>query len=211
MSSVESSGLVDLFLDLALVGDSRGAVRLALDLLDSGVPEELVIEGLLAVSQREVGERWHRNIVGVAEEHLCTSASESSLHALAASCPSEPSGGLVVVTCAEGDWHAIAAHMFAEQLRSRGVVVAYLGASTPADHVARFFARHRPEVVAVSCNLPLYFRGLSRIADVAHALGIPVLAGEAGDGRERREIVEAGRRWLGTRYRRGDQIDRRVE
>ena len=118
---------------------------------------------------------------------------------------------LVVVTCAEGDWHAIAAHMFAEQLRSRGVVVAYLGASTPADHVARFFARHRPEVVAVSCNLPLYFRGLSRIADVAHALGIPVLAGGAGDGRERREIVEAGRRWLGTRYRRGDQIDRRVE
>lgn len=187
MSTDRSGELVELFLDLALRGDSRGAVRLALDLLDSGVPEELVIENLLAVSQREIGERWHRNIVGVAEEHLCTSASESSLHALAAACPPEPSGGLVAVTCAEGDWHSLAAHMFAEQLRGRGVVVAYLGASTPADHVARFFDRHRPEVVAVSCNLPLFFRGLTRIADVAHALGIPVLAGgrATGDSAER--------------------------
>ncbi len=176
MSPNQSGDLIDSFLGHALVGESHQAVRFALDLLDAGIPEEAVITDLLAPAQRQVGERWHQNTLSVADEHLATGAAESALHALGAA--TAPGGtGLVVVACAEGDWHAIAADMLSEQLRSRGMNVAFLGASTPTDQVARFVARSRPDAIAVSCNLPLFFTGVARLVDAAHLLGVPVLAG----------------------------------
>jgi hypothetical protein len=107
--------------------------------------------------------------------------------------PQDAHDGLVVVACAEGDWHGVAAHMFAEQLRERGVKVAFLGASTPVDHVAGFLARQRPDALAVSCNLPIFFGGLTRLTDAAHAIGIPVLAGgrALGTGPERARLLGA--------------------
>ena len=168
---------VGAFLDLALVGNARQATSVALELLDSGVPEDVVIADLLAAAQRQVGDRWHRDELGVADEHIATGVSETALYALADAAASPIATGLVVVACAEGDWHALAAHMFAEQLRANGVTVAFLGASTPADQVARFLGRHHPEALAVSCNLPLFFEGVARLADVAHRVGVPVLVG----------------------------------
>ncbi len=67
--------------------------------------------------------------------------------------------------------------MFAEMLRSHGFTVAFLGASTPMDHVAKLIARHHPDALAVSCNLALFFSGVTRLADAAHRHGIPVIAG----------------------------------
>ncbi len=67
--------------------------------------------------------------------------------------------------------------MLAEMLRARGYAVAFLGASTPVDHVLDLVRRRRPDAVAVSCNLPLFFPGVARLADAAHMYGIPVLAG----------------------------------
>lgn len=176
MSATPSGDLIESFLGHALVGESHQAVRFALDLLDAGIPEEAVITDLLAPAQRQVGERWHQNTLSVADEHLATGAAESTLHALG-DATAAGGTGLVVVACAEGDWHAIAAHMLSEQLRSRGVNVAFLGASTPTDQVARFVERYRPDAIAVSCNLPLFFTGVARLADAVHLLGVPVLAG----------------------------------
>lgn len=176
MSVTNPSSLVEPFVERAVRGDSRPAVDLVLGLLDRGVPAELIITDLLAAAQRHVGDLWHANQLNVADEHLATGVAETALHALAAAGPVGDMG-LVVVVCAEGDWHGIAAHMFAEQLRAYGTVVAYLGASAPADHIALFVERHRPDALAVSCNLPLFYAGLARLADVAHAHGVPVLAG----------------------------------
>jgi len=177
MRSADPGDLVDSFLDLALLGQSREAVAITLELLDAGVPEDEIIGDLLAAAQRQVGDGWQRNQLSVADEHVATGAAESALHALAAATPAPASSGLVVVACAEGDWHAVAAHMIAEQLRARGIAVAFLGASTPADHVASFVERRRPVALAISCNLALFYSGVARLADAAHAAGVPVLAG----------------------------------
>ena len=64
--------LVESYLENAVKGERRPAIRCALDLFDSGVPEEQVVVGLLAAAQREVGERWHRNELTVADEHIAT-------------------------------------------------------------------------------------------------------------------------------------------
>lgn len=175
--SADPSDLIGAYLDHALGGEARQAVELTLGLLDAGVPGETVIAELLATAQQQVGERWHQNELTVADEHLATGAAQSSVHALAGAATDPRGPGRVLVACAEGDWHSLAAHMFSEQLRARDVAVSFLGASTPAEHVARFIQRTRPDALAISCNLPLFYAGLSRLADVAHGHGVPVLAG----------------------------------
>ncbi len=99
--------LVESYLENAVKGERRPAIRCALDLFDSGVPEEQVVVGLPAAAQREVGERWHRNELTVADEHIATGVAAAARAALVSE--SDPSGreGHTVVACAEGDWHAL--------------------------------------------------------------------------------------------------------
>ncbi len=168
---------VDAYLLEALDGAGRACVRRALDLVDRGVPIDGVIVDLLGAAQREAGERWLRNEWSVADEHLTSGATQKALDAVANTVDQPPTEGLVVVACAEGDWHSLPAQMFADMLGARGFAVTFLGASTPVDHVAALLSRHLPDALAVSCNLPIFFNGVTRLADVAHRQGIPVIAG----------------------------------
>lgn len=177
MTAAVPPGAVTTFLELALSGEQRAAVRLVIDLLDEGVPAGVVITDLLGAAQREVGERWQAGQVSTAEEHVITGASQAALEALSNTADAVAPRGLVVVACAEGDWHSLPAHMFAESLRARGQGVVFLGASTPADDVARFVSLRHPDALAVTCNLALYYLGTARLVDAAHRHRVPVLAG----------------------------------
>ncbi len=178
--SATPAELVAPFLDLARAGDTKAAVRVTLGLLDEGVAERVILVDLLAAAQREVGERWLRNDWTVVDEHLVSGVIESAVHALEtldSSVTHEAERGRVVVACAERDWHALPSHMFANLLRGAGFTVSFLGSSTPAEHVGRFLARHHPDALAVSCTIALTFNGVARLADAAHAEGVPVIAG----------------------------------
>ena len=175
---------VERYLEQAVRGDGRAGVRLALDLIDSGVPIGEVIVNLLGRAQREVGERWLANRWTVTEEHLVSGVTQKALDAIAHAIGPPTAAGLIAVACAEGDWHSLPAQMFAELLRAEGFAIAFLGGSAPADHVASFLSRRRPYALAVSCNLALFFGGVTRLADAAHRHDVPVLAGGQALGRE---------------------------
>jgi methanogenic corrinoid protein MtbC1 len=175
---------VEAYLRQAVGGDGRAGVRLVLDLIDNGARSGDVIVNLLAAAQRETGERWLANRWTVAEEHLVSGVCQKALDAVAHTIGPPPSTGLVAVACAEGDWHSLPAQMFAEMLRAEGFAVAFLGASTPADHVASFLSRRRPDALVVSCSLPLFFGGVTRLAGAARQQRIPVLAGGRALGRD---------------------------
>ena len=168
---------VDPYLKRAVSGDAPSAVRLVLALLDGGASQENVIVDLLAAAQREVGERWLRDEWSVADEHIASGVTQRALDAVANASAPRPSIGSVVVACAEGDWHSLPAQMGAEILRDRGWTVSFLGASTPADHVVRLLERDRPRALVVNCNLAIFFSGVARLVDVAHRVGVPVMAG----------------------------------
>ena len=176
MSDVVPAEAVDTYLSLALAGEQGPAISYVLDLLHPATSSMLITD-LLAPVQREVGERWHRGELSTADEHLVTGVSDSTLTALSAAMIRPGLKGLVLVTSAEGDWHCLAARMFAEQLRDAGREVLYLGPSAPSEDVAAFIARRRPEAVTVTCNLASSYVGTARVVDAAHAHGVPVLAG----------------------------------
>jgi methylmalonyl-CoA mutase cobalamin-binding subunit len=128
-----------------------------------------------------------RNASSLAEEHLVSGVTQRALDAVASSLEPPAPGGLVVVACAEGDWHSLPAQMFAEMLRAHGFHVSFLGASTAAEDVSALIVRQRPDALAVSCSLPLSFIGVTRLVDAAHLHDTPALAGgrALGDGPDR--------------------------
>lgn len=183
---------VDPYLVKAVAGDRSGGVRLTLGLLDHHVPHERIVVDLLGAAQRTVGARWQRNELTPADEHLASGVTAAALDALAGETSDVPVTGLTVVTCAEGDWHSLAAQMFGESLRSRGLGVRVLGASTPVAAVADFLTRQGADALAVSCSLPIYYPGVIRLIDVAHALGLPVIVGGLAFGTDSRRAMHLG-------------------
>lgn len=177
MSHVVPAGAVDTYLELAGSGQQQRAVRYIQDLRHDAIPLAALVTDLLAPAQREVGRRWHRGELSSADEHLITGVSQACLASMSSGRSWLDTSGLVLVACAEGDWHSLPAHMFAELLRDAGRGVLSLGPSTPAEDVASFIERHRPEALTVTCSLALGYVGTSRLVDVAHAHAVPVLAG----------------------------------
>ena len=75
---------VQAYLDDAVAGNRRAAVRLTLDLLDRRVPRERIVVDLLAAAQRDIGERWYRNEITPADEHLASGVTAAALDTLMA-------------------------------------------------------------------------------------------------------------------------------
>ncbi|MEO7369881.1 MAG: cobalamin-dependent protein, partial [Ilumatobacteraceae bacterium] len=186
------SQFVDRYVEDAVGGERRSAIRTTLDMLDRGVSEDRVIVELLAAGQREVGERWHRNQLTVADEHIATGVSAAALDALVSEARPLAGDGHTIVVCAEGDWHSLAAQMFGESLRGFGVGVTVLGASTPAPYVAELLSRRNADSLAISCSLPIYFPGVSKLIDIAHSQGVPVIVGGRALGTDGERAARLG-------------------
>jgi methanogenic corrinoid protein MtbC1 len=191
MSAAIPEDVVNEYLAIALSGARYEAVRFALGLLDEGVPEDTIVTGLLGIAQCEVGTRWHRDEWSTADEHLVTSVSQAVLEALSTTSAGPVVQGAVVVACAEGDWHSLPSQMFAELLRSRGQGTVYLGASTPAEDVADYLARRRPDALAVTCSLALSFTGTAHLIDAAHVNRLPVIVGGGAMTARRASVLGA--------------------
>ena len=171
------------------------------------------VTDLLAAAQHEVGRRWEFGEWTVAQEHAATVIVDGAiahLH-LALDERATGTGPHAALVCAEGEWHVTPARLAALRLLHRGWRVTFLGASTPVDQLRRTLAQTRPDVLGVSCTLPLHLPGARRTVAVGHECGLPVVAAGAafgpGDGRARAIGADAGggdleeleprmRRWL---------------
>lgn len=107
------------------------------------------LEKILAPLLREIGERWQRGELTVAEEHFVSEAVRSRLGHLLA----DAGGGLrgsVVLACAPGERHELGLMMLAIALRRDGWKVTYLGADTPLAEAAELARRQSARVLGIS-------------------------------------------------------------
>jgi methanogenic corrinoid protein MtbC1 len=198
---------VDALLELIVTRDREAVLDAVLDVArDEGLS---AVIGLLAGVQREVGRRWQDQDWSVADEHAATALADLALAAAALRFPmGEPTLGTVVVTCAEEEWHILPARMFAEQLRAYGWDVVFLGASIPADHLARYLAGRTIVAVGVSCSVSVHLPGARRSIAAAHGVGMPVMAGGAGFGTTPARAVAVGADAWATSIEEADRVAR---
>ncbi|MEV5978912.1 cobalamin B12-binding domain-containing protein [Streptomyces sp. NPDC052114] len=146
---------------------------------------ERVLLELIAPVQERVGLAWAADHITVAHEHAATAISERCVAAVAAATSpalARTFTGRVLVSCVEGEWHALPARLVSEVLRLRGWRVDYLGAQVPTEHLVAHVRRTRAQAVLLSSTIPTLLPGAHNAISSCQGAGVPVVVGGAAFG-----------------------------
>jgi methanogenic corrinoid protein MtbC1 len=153
-SLTERGQLLEALLDALRAADQPGAIGVADRALSLGWTVDDVRFHLITPALYEVGLRWQRAEIGVAEEHLASSICEWLLFTLAGRVRRPPAiGRRALVGCSEGELHGLGARMIAHLLSERGWAVLLLGADTPAAAWPEIVRARRPDVAVLSTTM----------------------------------------------------------
>ncbi len=128
--------------------DEAGAQR-ALDSLLAALTLDVVLRDVLLPYLHELGERWERGEVSVAQEHFASNLIRGRLMSLARSWD-RGMGPRALHACVEGERHDLPLVCFGLALRGHGWRISYLGADTPIASLAEALRTLAPDAVVVS-------------------------------------------------------------
>ncbi|WP_234538349.1 cobalamin B12-binding domain-containing protein [Streptomyces shenzhenensis] len=186
-ASAVTPGVRAAFDDHLAHADETGATALALDLLRAGVTPEDILLRLIAPAQAAVGARWVSTEWSVAQEHAATHVSERVVSGVAAAAAElrprdRAPARRVLFACTEGECHTLPARIAAEVLRLRGFDVTFLGANVLAPRLVSHMHRQGPDLVGLSCMIPVRLPAAHHLVECCRRAGTPVLAGGSGFG-----------------------------
>jgi DNA-binding transcriptional MerR regulator len=123
---------------------------------------QAILDGLLAVATlnallsevvvpylHDVGERWQRGELSIAQEHFASNVLRGRLLGLARGW-GRGDGPRALLACPEGERHDLGLIAFGLALRDRGWRIHYLGPDTPAESLEEAAQRTDPAVIVVS-------------------------------------------------------------
>ena len=150
-SLTERGQLLEALLDALQAADQPRAMGVADRAMKLGWTVDDVRFHLVTPALYEIGLRWQRAEIGVADEHLASSICEWLLFALAGRVRRLPATGRrALVGCSEGELHSLGARMIAHLLSERGWTVLLLGADTPAAAWPQIVRARRPDVAVLT-------------------------------------------------------------
>lgn len=153
----------------ALASFDDGGAQAAFDILLGQLSIDTLLRDVVVPYLHELGERWERGEVSIAQEHFASTLLRGRLLGLARGW-GRGIGPVAVLACAPGEQHDLGLLAFGLALRARGWRIVYLGADTPIASVADTVRSFDPAIVVVSAVDP---RAFSR-----HAADLRQLAGE---------------------------------
>ena len=162
----------------ALEAFDESAAQTTLDAVLSMATLDSVLAEVLLPYLHELGDRWERGEVSIAQEHFASAVLRGRLLGLARGW-SRGFGPPALLACLPGERHDLGLMAFGLALRSRGFRIAYLGADTPVESVAGAAVVLEPAAVVLSAVDPAGFetqRGALRALAKDH----PTYLGGAG-------------------------------
>jgi DNA-binding transcriptional MerR regulator len=150
-------------LGAALEGFDEPAAQAVLDRLLSAATVEVVLAEVLLPYLRDLGERWERDEISVAQEHFASNVIRGRLLGLARGW-GRGVGPVALLACLPGEQHDLGLLAFGLALRAHGWRIAYLGSDTPLDTLERAAEAIEPALLVVSAT------SNERIAPVASKL-----------------------------------------
>jgi MerR family transcriptional regulator, light-induced transcriptional regulator len=106
----------------------------ALDVLLATFTFETVARDVMLPLLREIGERWERGEISVAQEHFASSLLRGRLMSIARGWD-RGVGPRAVLACAPAERHELMLIIFGIALRAQGWRITYLGADTPVESI----------------------------------------------------------------------------
>jgi DNA-binding transcriptional MerR regulator len=147
-------------LSAALSRFDEAAAQATLDRLLGGLSIDIVLRDVVVPYLRELGDRWQRGEISVAQEHFASNVVRGRLLGLARGW-GRGSGSLAVLACAEGEQHDLPLLLFGLVLRTHAWRIGYLGADTPLASLVQAVRELEPAAVVVSGTRPGAFDGQS--------------------------------------------------
>lgn len=148
-SEIGSLGALAGELREALYGFHDAAANRVIDRILAAYGVETLVCDVVLPLQREVGIRWARDELTVAQEHFTSALLIGRLRALARGWD-QGSGPRALVGCPAGEAHDIGLLCFSLLLRQRGYRISYLGASVPSDSLFDAAERLKPDLVVIA-------------------------------------------------------------
>lgn len=191
----QSSGRLASHADATLIDEVRREIVDALLAMDRAraqaswerlehVPALRRVDEVLMPVLRDVGERWARGEIGIADEHYATAFSREKIAALFHAMDGGAMGGpLAVVAGLPGEQHELGLMAAAVHLLDAGWRVIYLGMDVPLPELGRVVASRHPTMVCTSVMRPLgptEFDALLRDVRAAIPNGTEVVVGGGG-------------------------------
>ena len=160
--------------------DEAGGHRVIDVALDS-FSIDAVISDLLVPYLDDIGERWARNEVTVAQEHFASNFLRARL--LSPRTRSDAGyGPRALLACPEGELHDLGLVLFGVALARRGWRITFLGANTPLHTVIATARDVRPDAVVIAVTDPIYLTGVNDELAVLAGSNRLILAGRGTDG-----------------------------
>jgi DNA-binding transcriptional MerR regulator len=144
---------------------TRARLRRAIEAFDEPAAQAAVDEMLAAATMdallsdvvvpflRDVGERWQRGELSVAQEHFATHVLRGRLLGLARGWGAG-TGRRALLACPSGERHDLGLIAFGLALRARGWRIDFLGSDTPVESITRAVQAVEPDLVVVSATAP---------------------------------------------------------
>ena len=168
------------------------AAQAVLDRLMSDFTLETTLRDVVLPYLYELGERWERRDISIAQEHFASNVIRGRLAGLARGWGTGQ-GPRAIVACPPDELHDLPLLIFGIVLNRSGWRVDYFGASTPVEELVQEAGRSRPELVVVAATTADRFTAI-RTA-LARLAGVAPLA-LAGAGATQRMADEIGARLL---------------
>jgi MerR family transcriptional regulator, light-induced transcriptional regulator len=158
--------------------DESGAHQ-ALDRLLSGFSLETVLREIVMPYLRDLGDRWARGEVSVAQEHFASQVLRGRLLGLARGWD-RGSGPRALLACMPQEQHDLGLIVFGLGLRDRGWRITFLGPDTPLDTLADAAATLQPAAVVLAATTREQFEsGRAELRRLARAVPLWVAAAGA--------------------------------
>jgi DNA-binding transcriptional MerR regulator len=135
------------------------------------LPVSQVVTDVLAPTLVEVGERWHRGQLSIAQERIVSSAVRKQLSSVLDTYGRIANGPVMVFSTPAGERHELGILMCALLAAAKNVRCHYLGPDLPAAELATYAARVKADVVALSVVLTEDLAGMtSQVGQLAQLL-----------------------------------------
>jgi DNA-binding transcriptional MerR regulator len=177
-------------LDSALMRYDDAQAHAVFDGLMAQLSLDTVLGDVVVPFLHDVGERWERGEITVAQEHFASTVLRGRLLGLARGWGTG-FGPLALLACAPGEQHDLGLLAFGLALRGRGWRIVYLGPDTPLESIAEAARTAQPQRVVVSAVDPQAFASRrAELLDLARAHPL-ALGGAAARGLDFGEDVLA--------------------
>ena len=179
-------------LQRALDDFDEGAAQAVLDRLLSDFTLATTLRDVVIPYLRQLGVRWERGEITIAQEHFATNVIRGRLTGLARGW-GDGHGPRAIVACPPDELHDLPVLIFGIVLNRSGWRIDYFGASTPVDELIRVAGRSRPELVVVAATTTDRFDPI--LGELARLAAVAPLA-IAGAGATQHIADEIGARLL---------------